>query len=103
MPCPNCGDERVYRKNPLELLAYCDRCGYCWQASQAQAPILKKSFWLSKPLKGLHHIEVWYCSHNSSKYSYRTAYGQSLFNELRGEFDTPEQALQAGISEVKYG
>ena len=61
----------------------------------------RDKFWLSTPLKGWHHVEVWRSSSNSQKFAYRLAYGASLFGELKGEFDTPGLAFEAGILDAK--
>jgi hypothetical protein len=79
----------------------CDRCNHRWQAKQVLAPITHKKFWLSTPLKGWHYVEVWRSSSNSQKFAYRLAYSASLFGNLKGEFDTPELALEAGIKDAK--
>ncbi|MDB9513892.1 hypothetical protein PN499_22080 [Kamptonema animale CS-326] len=103
MNCPKCQNPNTYRKHPHDLIVWCDRCGHSWSTNQTQTPILKESFWLSKPIKGTHHVEVWLSARNSEKFGYRTAYQNSLFGDLKGEFDTAQQALKAAISEVKYG
>lgn len=101
--CPVCNSsgDVIWRSHPTSLAVHCDFCGHEWQATQALEPIRSTSLYLSKPLKGMHHIEVWYCEGKPTKYSYRTAYQNSFFDELRGEFDSPNEALEAGIKEVK--
>jgi hypothetical protein len=65
------------------------------------APIIHKKFWLSTPGKGWHYVEVWRSSNNLQKFAYRLSYSASLFGGLKGEFDTPELALEAGIKDAK--
>ncbi|MEG5049721.1 MULTISPECIES: hypothetical protein [unclassified Microcoleus] len=99
--CPNCASLDIYRRHPHSLEVGCDNCHHRWQAKQVLAPILRDKFWLSKPLKGWHYVEVWRSSSNHKKFAYRLAYSASLFGELKGEFDTPRFALEAGIQEAK--
>lgn len=99
--CPNCGSPDIYRLHPHSLDISCDSCNYRWQAKQVLAPIIQQKFWLSKPLKGFHYVEVWRSSNNPQKFAYRLAYSASLFGDLKGEFDTPELALEAGVKDAK--
>jgi hypothetical protein len=99
--CPNCTSPDIYRRHPQSLEICCDNCNYRWQAKQVLAPIIHKKFWLSKPLEGWHYVEVWRSSSTSQKFAYRLAYSASLFCELKGEFDTPELAFEAGIKDAK--
>lgn len=91
----------IYRRHPQSLEVCCDNCNYRWQAKQVFAPIIHKNFLLSKPLKGWHYVEVWPSSSNTQKFAYRFSYSASIFGELKGEFDTPELALEAGIKDAK--
>lgn len=52
-------------------------------------------------MKGWHYVEVWRSSSNCQKFAYRLAYSGSLFGDLKGEFDTPELALEMGILDAK--
>ncbi len=60
-------------------------------------------------MKGTHYVSVWYCPADSSKYSFSLVYGSGvcIFNEfsedryLSGSYTTPQEALEAGIAEVK--
>jgi ribosomal protein S27AE len=99
--CPNCGSTDIYRCHPHSLELHCDRCNYRWYYEQVATPILKHKFWLSKPLKGWHHLEVWRCPGNPQKFAYRSASGGSLFGNLQGEFETPQSAKEAGIREAQ--
>ena len=99
--CPNCGSPDIYRIHPHSLDICCDNCNYRWKSKQVLAPILQQKFWLSKPLKGFHYLEVWRSSTNPQKFAYRLAYGASLYGDLKGEFDTAELALEAGIKDAK--
>lgn len=64
-------------------------------------PYFKEKFWLLQPLKGFHYVEVWRSTTNSQKFAYRLAYSASLYSDLKGEFDTPELALEVGIKDAK--
>ena len=99
--CPNCGSPDIYRLHPHSLDISCDNCNYRWKAKQVLAPTIQQKFWLSKPLKGFHYVEVWRSKTNSQKFAYRLAYGGSLYGDLKGEFDTPELALEAGVKDAK--
>lgn len=101
MSCPKCGSDKIYRKAPQDLTIHCELCHHHWQVNQSAAPLVSESFYLSKPIKGRHHVQVWYCEKTPGKYSYRTAYGNSFFNDLKGEFDTVNEALEAGTRETK--
>ncbi|MCC5640822.1 hypothetical protein LC593_34360 [Nostoc sp. CHAB 5844] len=110
MNCPNCGSSEIYRKNPTERQVYCNRCNYSWEVEQPQIPFLEKVVYVSRgSLKGQHYIAVWYCPIDLSKYSFSLYYagGVCMFNKfndnpyLSGSYSTPEEALEAGIAEVK--
>lgn len=107
--CPNCGSQDVYRKNPTDLIVHCDRCNHSWSATQTQKPVLQKTIWKSKGLKERHHIDVWLCPADSAKYSFALRYGASFplrWDEypqdpyVKGCFDSPDQAIEAGIEEI---
>ena len=98
---PNCSSPEIYRTRPHSLELCCDNCNYRWQAKQVLVPILRDKFWLSIPLKGFHYLEVWRSSTNRHNFAYRLAYGASLYGDLKGEFDTPELALEAGVKDAK--
>ncbi len=99
--CPNCTSPNIYRRPPHSLEVCCNNCNHRWQAKQVLAPILRDKFWLRQPLKGWHYVEVWRSTTSSQKFAYRLAYSASLFGELKGEFDTPRLALEAGIMDAK--
>jgi hypothetical protein len=99
--CPNCTFPDIYRRHRQSLEVCCDNCNYRWQAKQVLAPIIHKKFWLSKPLKGWHYVDGERSSNNSQKFAYQLAYSASLFFELKGEFDKPDLALEAGIKDAK--
>jgi hypothetical protein len=99
--CPNCNSTEIYRRHLHSLELHCDCCNYRWKVAQVANPVLKDKFWLSKPLKGWHHVEVWRCPGNPQKFAYRSAYGGSLFSNLQGEFETSQSALEAGITEAQ--
>jgi hypothetical protein len=99
--CPNCGSPDIYRLHPHSLDISCDNCNYRWKAKQVLMAYFKEKFWLSQPLKGFHHVEVWRSTTNPKKFAYRLAYSASLFCDLKGEFDTPELALEVGIKDAK--
>ncbi|MBU7587560.1 MAG: hypothetical protein KAF91_32845 [Nostoc sp. TH1S01] len=60
-------------------------------------------------MKGTHYVSVWYCPTDPSKYSFALIYGAGVcqFNEfsddpyLSGIYDSPQEALEAGIAEVR--
>jgi hypothetical protein len=79
----------------------CSKCNYRWKANQVFIPYFQEKFWLSQPLKGFHYVEVWRSTTNPNKFAYRLAYSASLFGDLKGEFDTPELALEVGIKDAK--
>lgn len=99
--CPNCHSTDIYRSHPHSLEICCDTCNHRWQAKQVLIPYFKEKFWLSQPLKGFHYVEVWHSTTDPNKFAYRLAYGGLLFNNLHGEFDSPQLALKAGIEYTK--
>lgn len=59
MYCPNCECREVYRKNPTDLVIYCDRCSHSWQAKQPKIPIFRDSVYMSRgPMRGKHYVFV---------------------------------------------
>jgi hypothetical protein len=56
---PSCQSTEIYRRH-LPTLKLCgDNCNYKWKAQPVLSPILRNKFWLSKPFKGWHYVEVW--------------------------------------------
>lgn len=110
--CPNCGSNETFRRNPAAKVIHCDRCSYSWVATQVQSPVLQKTIWKSKGgLRGRHHIDVWLCPADPVKYSFALRYGASLplrWDEypedpyVKGCFDSPEKAIEAGIEEIYH-
>jgi hypothetical protein len=69
--CPNCNSPDIYHLYPHSLDSSCNDCNYRWKAKQVLAPIIQRKFWLSKPLKGFHYVEVWRSTTNSKKFADR--------------------------------
>lgn len=108
--CPKCGGKENYRKALDDLVVYCDRCQYSWQDKQPKKPILETSVYMSRgAMKGKHNVAVWYCPADPSRYSFSLTYGGGACNfgefvddpYLSGSYTTPQEALEAGIAEVK--
>ncbi|AFZ27238.1 hypothetical protein Cylst_5202 [Cylindrospermum stagnale PCC 7417] len=110
--CSKCGSKEVYRKHPSDLVLWCDMCGNSWQDNQTLRPLKQHSFWKSKnPYKGRHHVDVCLCPTDSQKYSFSLRYGNSFplewenpdypeYPRLKGCFNSPDEAIDAGIEEI---
>ncbi|BDI20472.1 hypothetical protein ANSO36C_62740 (plasmid) [Nostoc cf. commune SO-36] len=108
--CPKCGSKEIYRKALDDLVVYCDCCHHSWEDKQPKRPILETSVYMSRgAMKGKHNVTVWHCPTDPERYSFSLTYGGGvcMFSEfsedryLSGSYTTPEEALEAGITEVK--
>ncbi|BAZ33615.1 hypothetical protein NIES4074_61290 (plasmid) [Cylindrospermum sp. NIES-4074] len=112
MKCPSCGSSETYRKAKHSLIVNCDRCRHIWEVNQVAFPIAQFRLYKSKgAMRGNHYIDVWLCPSDKSKFSFSLRY-QSSFNcifpnpdypedpYLKGMFDNPQLAIEAGIKQV---
>jgi len=107
--CPKCHSPDSYRKDPRSLTVYCQKCKHTWQAKQTAKALLRATVYSPKAPRGNHDVTVWHCPIDSSKYSFSITFGAGVvaFEEFEGhpyncgQFDTPEEALNAGIKYVK--
>lgn len=110
MKCPKCGSAETYRKTKYDLVVNCDRCRHSWKTNQVASPIAQFKLHKTRGLmKGSHYVNVWLCPRDQSKYSFSLVYGAvASFPEpdypevpyLKGKFDTPQEAIDAGIKEI---
>ncbi|MBD2666682.1 hypothetical protein [Richelia sinica] len=112
MKCPNCGSNDTYRKGKHDLVVWCDRRRYHWEVNQPAHTIQQFSLHKNKePLRGYHHVDIWLCPEDKTKYSFALRYQNSLpykFSNpdypkdpfLKGKFDNPQLAINAGIEEI---
>lgn len=109
MNCPNCGSTELYRRHPHSLIICCERCDYSFDDKQPQHPILCTGAYRRSQPRGMHLVSAWHCPTNSERYSFSITYGGGIvkFDEfpddpyLKGCYATPQEALYAGIAEVK--
>ncbi|MFB2878698.1 hypothetical protein [Floridanema aerugineum] len=107
--CPKCHYPDIYRRDPRSLTVYCSKCGHSWQSNQTLRALLRVAVYRTRAPRGNHDISVWHCPIDSSKYSFSVTFGAgvSVFNQFEGhpydcgQFNTPEEALEAGIKWVK--
>jgi hypothetical protein len=112
MKCLRCGSEDVYRRSKTDLTVWCNSCHYHWEVNQPSRPIQQFSLYKhTNPLRGYHHIDVWLCPDDKTKYSFTLRYQNSLPYKfpnpdypkdpyVKGKFDNPQLAINAGIEEV---
>ncbi|AFZ61283.1 hypothetical protein H6G54_02625 [Anabaena cylindrica FACHB-243] len=111
MKCTRCNSEDIYRKSKTDLTVWCNSCHHHWNVKQPAYPVQHFSLYKNKGLKGYHHIDVWLCPEDKTKYSFLLRYQNSLPYEftnpdypkspfLKGKFDTPQEAINAGIEEI---
>lgn len=91
--CPNCGSERLYRKNPTSLIIHCQDCKKTAKAKQSLKPVKCRDILIDK-IK--YHIFIWYCPIDPDCYSFAVSAGGSLPYQIR---DFEEDPLLGG----RYG
>lgn len=71
----------------------------------SKKPILQGEFYRSTNPKGYHYINVWHSEKQPGKFSFGCSYGGGVMGKCEyendtnytfGQFDTPEEALEAG-------
>jgi hypothetical protein len=106
--CPNCKSEG-YRTHPHSLDIFCAQCNYQWRSRQVLKPFLKEEVYSHFSPKGKHRVTVWLCPADLQKFSFGLSFrqGTCVFEEfaedpyLSGCYDTPEEALEAGIKRLR--
>lgn len=109
MNCPKCGSDQTYRKHPLDLTVWCDRCGYSFTDSQPQKPIFSTQAYRKSAPRGTHRVSVPCCKCDSSKYSFSITFGGGIAHKGEyaskdypgGCYSTPGEALGAGVKWVR--